>query len=35
MSTDVTRTSGYRQLEESITMAPLERLGSEGPTRSC
>jgi hypothetical protein len=29
-STDVTPTpSGYRQMEESITMAPLERLGSD------
>ena len=27
MSTDLTRTSGYRQMEESITMAPVERLG--------
>jgi NADH-quinone oxidoreductase subunit D len=29
MTTDVTRTSEYRQMEESITMAPLERLGSD------
>ena len=30
MSTDVTPTpSEYRQMEESITMAPLERLGSD------
>ena len=30
MSTDVTRTSSdYRQMEESITMAPVERLATE------
>ena len=28
MSTDVTRTSEYRQMEESVTMAPIERVGA-------
>ena len=29
MSTDLTPSSDYRQIEESITMAPLERLGTD------